>query len=46
MVIYPEGIWYTYRNRDDIDEILERHLVGGQVVDRLRLGIDQIPPAE
>jgi (2Fe-2S) ferredoxin len=46
MVIYPEGVWYTYRNRDDIDEILERHLIGGEVVDRLRLAVDQILPAE
>lgn len=45
MVIYPEGVWYTYRNRDDIDEILQRHLIGGQVVDRLRLTVGQTPPA-
>ena len=22
MVIYPEGIWYTYDSREDVDEIL------------------------
>jgi len=29
MVIYPEGIWYSYRDMDDIDEILTTHVVGG-----------------
>ena len=41
MVIYPEGVWYTYATRDDIDEIVEKHLKGGQVVERLRLTNDQ-----
>lgn len=37
MVIYPEGIWYTYKTRDDVDEIIDTHLKGGAVVERLRL---------
>lgn len=37
MVIYPEGIWYTYHNEADIDEILQKHIVEGQIVTRLRL---------
>ncbi len=37
LVVYPEGIWYTYVDREDIDEILEQHLVGGHPVERLRL---------
>lgn len=37
MVVYPEGVWYSYRNQTDIAEIIERHLVGGQVVERLRI---------
>lgn len=41
MVIYPEGIWYTYQNRDDVDEIIACHLQGGQTVERLRLVNDQ-----
>jgi (2Fe-2S) ferredoxin len=43
MVIYPEGIWYGYRTREDIDEILETHLVRGATVERLRLKPDQVP---
>jgi (2Fe-2S) ferredoxin len=35
LVVYPEAAWYTYVDEDDIDEIIEQHLVGGRVVDRL-----------
>lgn len=41
MVIYPEGVWYTYATRDDIDEIVQTHLVDGEIVERLRLTNDQ-----
>ena len=37
MVIYPEGIWYRYESKTDVDEILDRHIIGGDVVSRLRL---------
>jgi len=39
-VVYPEGTWYTYVDKDDIDEIVEQHLRGGRVVERLRLAPD------
>ena len=39
-VVYPEGVWYTYVDSDDIDEIVSAHLQGGQVVERLRLPAD------
>ena len=39
-VVYPEGVWYTYVDRSDIDEIVERHLARGEVVDRLLLAPD------
>ncbi len=37
LVIYPEGIWYTYQNQEDVDEIIEEHLLQGRIVQRLRL---------
>jgi len=37
LVVYPEGTWYTYVDQQDIDEIVERHLVQGQVVERLKI---------
>ena len=44
MVIYPEAVWYGYSSRADIDEILERHIVGGERVERLKLDADQRLP--
>ena len=44
LVIYPEGIWYTVQTRADVDEILNRHVLGGEVVDRLVLPKDQVEP--
>ena len=37
VVIYPEAVWYTYKNRDDIDEIIEAHLQQGTIVERLKI---------
>lgn len=37
MVIYPEGVWYHYDTKEDIDEILDRHVIKGERVDRLLL---------
>lgn len=34
-VIYPEGVWYRYENKADIDEIVDQHLVNGTPVTRL-----------
>jgi len=35
MVVYPEGIWYSPKTPEDIDEIVDTHLKGGQLVERL-----------
>lgn len=37
IVVYPEETWYTYVDRNDIDEIIESHLVGGKPVERLKI---------
>lgn len=37
IVVYPEAVWYTYVDREDIDEIIEKHLVQGQIVERLQI---------
>ena len=36
-VVYPEGVWYTYVDTSDIDEIVDSHLKRGEVVTRLLL---------
>jgi (2Fe-2S) ferredoxin len=37
MVVYPEGVWYTYVDQEDIDEIIDEHLRQGRVVGRLQI---------
>ena len=37
IVVYPEEVWYTYVDKDDIDEIIDRHVIGGEIVERLRI---------
>ena len=34
-VVYPEAVWYSYVDTQDIDEIVESHLKRGRVVERL-----------
>lgn len=44
MVIYPEGVWYTYNSEADVNEIIERHLKKGERVERLLLAPGQTEP--
>jgi (2Fe-2S) ferredoxin len=37
VVVYPEQVWYGRVTAADVDEIVERHLVGGVPVERLRM---------
>lgn len=37
IVVYPEAVWYTYVDHEDLDEIIEKHIKTGEVVERLRL---------
>ena len=37
IVIYPEEVWYTYVDREDVDEIIDEHLTHGCVVERLKI---------
>ena len=44
VVIYPEGIWYSCPTKDDIEEVLQTHLVKGERVSRLMLQpTDKLP---
>ena len=36
-VVYPEGVWYSFIDESDIDEIVESHLKNGRIVERLRI---------
>lgn len=39
-VVYPEGVWYSFVDRADIDEIIDSHLLDGRPVERLMLAPD------
>jgi len=36
-VVYPEGVWYTYVDKEDIDDIVDQHLARGEEVKRLKI---------
>ena len=37
VVVYPDAIWYTWVDKDDIDEIIEEHITHGRPVERLMI---------
>jgi (2Fe-2S) ferredoxin len=37
LVVYPEAVWYTYVDQEDVDEIIQEHLINGRVVERLQI---------
>lgn len=37
VVVYPEGIWYTVNNREDVLEIMEEHINHDRPVKRLMM---------
>ena len=37
VLVYPEGIWYGQVRREDVEEIVEEHLIKGKIVERLAL---------
>ena len=40
LVVYPDNVWYTYVDKEDIDDIIDNHLLHGRIVERLRLPED------
>jgi (2Fe-2S) ferredoxin len=37
MVVYPDGVWYTLVDTEDVEEIIQSHLIQGLPVERLQL---------
>ncbi len=37
MVVYPQGVWYTYVDEEDLEDILQQHLLGNEEVQRLKI---------
>ena len=46
VVVYPEQVWYAGVSVDDVPEIIERHLIGGEPVERLRVAESRGPVAK
>ncbi|MEZ4362426.1 MAG: hypothetical protein R3B48_19710 [Kofleriaceae bacterium] len=46
MVVYPEQVWYGGVTVDDVIEIVERHLIGGELVERLLMPDQPLLPAQ
>ena len=38
VIVYPDGVWYGLVEVEDVEEIVERHLIGGEAVTRLIRG--------
>jgi (2Fe-2S) ferredoxin len=37
VVVYPDNVWYQYIDKEDIDEIITKHLTNGKIVKRLQI---------
>ena len=37
LVVYPDAVWYRYIDNEDIEEIIQEHLVHGRIVNRLKI---------
>src|SRR6201995_2125179 len=35
MVVYPEGVWYSCKTKEDVEEVIQQHLLHGKRVPRL-----------
>ena len=44
VLVYPGGVWYGQVRAEDVPEIIEKHLIGGEVVKRLALIEMNNPP--
>ncbi|WP_269531962.1 ferredoxin [Chitinimonas sp. BJYL2] len=37
LVVYPDNVWYQYVDKEDVEEIIQEHLLKGKVVERLKV---------
>jgi (2Fe-2S) ferredoxin len=45
MVIYPEGIWYGKVTKEDVEEVIDRTIINGEVIQRLLIPNARYAPA-
>ena len=46
MVVYPEAVWYGGVRLEDVDEIIDEHIVGGRPVQRLVIADEDLTGLE
>lgn len=44
VLVYPAGVWYALVKAEDVSEIVEKHLINGEIVERLALM--NLPPTD
>ena len=37
VIVYPDNVWYGKVSPDDVEEIMDSHIEGGEVVKRLEI---------
>ena len=37
MVVYPNETWYNFVDNEDVEEIIQEHLLNNRIVDRLKI---------
>ncbi|MEZ6015102.1 MAG: (2Fe-2S) ferredoxin domain-containing protein [Planctomycetota bacterium] len=42
VVVYPDDVWYGGVTVEDVPELVDRHILGGEVVERLRIPDDKM----
>jgi len=35
--VYPEEVWYSYFDKEDVEEIINEHLLNDRIVERLKI---------
>ena len=41
VVVYPQGVWYSVKTKEDVEEIVLSHFKGGKPVERLRIDLQK-----
>jgi (2Fe-2S) ferredoxin len=45
-VVYPEGAWYRHVTPENVERVIQEHLVGGKVVEELCFARNPLPGGE